>query len=91
VDPFQAGVGTSHNMNVNKIIANRANQLLGGDAGQILIHPFDDVNMAQSTNDTIPTAMRLGCLWRLEELAKDIADLAEVLREKSEEFDDVIK
>jgi fumarate hydratase class II len=91
VDPFQAGAGTSHNMNVNEVIANRANQLLSGDARQVLVHPNDDVNMAQSTNDTIPTAIRLGCLWRLEELAKNISDLAVALRKRAEEFDDVIK
>jgi fumarate hydratase class II len=91
VDPLQAGAGTSHNMNVNEVIANRANQLFGSDAGQVLVHPNDHVNMAQSTNDTIPTAIRLGCLWRLEELTKSIADLAGVLHNKAEEFDDVIK
>ncbi len=64
VDPFQAGAGTSHNMNANEVIAVRANQILG----QAGVHPNDHVNMAQSTNDTIPTAIRLGCLWRLEEL-----------------------
>ena len=57
VDPFQAGAGTSHNMNVNEVIANRATQLLGGTLGQYMVHPIDHVNMAQSTNDTIPTAI----------------------------------
>ena len=60
VDPFQAGAGTSHNMNANEVIANRATQLLGGELGQYYVRPNDDVNMAQSTNDTIPTAIRLG-------------------------------
>ena len=60
VDPFQAGAGTSHNMNANEVFANRATQLLGGRLGQYLVHPNDHVNMAQSTNDTIPTAIRLG-------------------------------
>ncbi|MDX1601310.1 MAG: lyase family protein, partial [Anaerolineales bacterium] len=54
VDPFQAGAGTSHNMNVNEVIANRATQLLGGEPGEYRVHPNDHVNMAQSTNDTIP-------------------------------------
>ena len=68
VDPFQAGAGTSHNMNANEVIANRATQLLGGELGEYRVHPNDHVNMAQSTNDTIPTAIRLGALWRLDEL-----------------------
>ncbi len=69
VDPFQAGAGTSHNMNVNEVIANRAIELLGGQRGDYkLVSPNDHVNMAQSTNDTIPTAIRLGVLWRLDEL-----------------------
>jgi fumarate hydratase, class II len=56
VDPFQAGAGTSHNMNVNEVLANRANELLGGKRGDYKpVHPNDHVNMAQSTNDTIPT------------------------------------
>jgi len=91
VDPFQAGAGTSHNMNANEVIANRATQLLGGGLGEYRVHPNDHVNMAQSTNDTIPTAIRLGCLWRLDELTQVVEDLAEALREKSAEFDDVVK
>jgi aspartate ammonia-lyase len=91
VDPFQAGAGTSHNMNTNEVIANRATILLGGKPGQYLVHPNDHVNMAQSTNDTIPTAIRLGCLWRLDELLKAVQDLAKALREKSIEFDGVVK
>jgi len=60
VDPFQAGAGTSHNMNANEVIANRATQILGGEPGKYVINPNDHVNMSQSTNDTIPTAIRLG-------------------------------
>src|SRR5438105_6813743 len=63
VDPYQAGAGTSHNMNVNEVLANRANEILGGRRGEYRpVHPNDHVNMAQSTNDTIPTAMRLATL-----------------------------
>ncbi len=91
VDPFQAGAGTSHNMNVNEVIANRATQLLGGKLGEYRVHPNDHVNMAQSTNDTIPTAIRLGCLWRLDELLAALTDLAEALTAKSIEFDDLVK
>jgi fumarate hydratase class II len=93
VDPFQAGAGTSHNMNVNEVIANRANQLLGHaiDDPEKPVHPNDHVNMAQSTNDTIPTAIRLGCLWRLDELTGAVEHLADELRNKAAEFDDVVK
>ncbi len=66
VDPIQAGAGTSHNMNTNEVIANLATEKMGGVRGDYIVKPNDDVNMAQSTNDTIPTAIRLGCLWRLE-------------------------
>ncbi len=93
VDPFQAGAGTSHNMNVNEVIANRANQILGFalDDPAKPVSPNDHVNMAQSTNDTIPTAIRLGVLWRLPELLAAIDDLADALEEKAREFDDVVK
>jgi len=91
VDPFQAGAGTSHNMNANEVIANRATQILGGELGQYLVHPNDHVNMAQSTNDTIPTAIRLGALWRLDELLSVVVDLAKALQEKAVEFDGVVK
>lgn len=93
VDPIQAGAGTSHNMNVNEVIANRANEILGYglDATVKPVHPNDHVNMAQSTNDTIPTAIRLGCLWRLDELLAALEHLAEALSQKAVEFDDVVK
>jgi fumarate hydratase class II len=91
VDPFQAGAGTSHNMNANEVIANRATQLLGGDLGKYYVHPNDHVNMAQSTNDVIPTAIRLGALWRLDELLRTLQELQSALEIKSQEFDDVVK
>ncbi len=91
VDPFQAGAGTSHHMNVNEVIANRATQIMGGQLGQCLVHPNDHVNMSQSTNDTIPTAIRLGCLWRLDELLEAINALAAGLYGKAVEFDDIVK
>jgi fumarate hydratase class II len=86
VDPFQAGAGTSHNMNTNEVIANRATQILGGELGEYLVHPNDHVNMAQSTNDTIPTAIRLGCLWRLEQLLESVYELASALAKKGAEL-----
>ncbi len=91
VDPFQAGAGTSHNMNTNEVLANRATQLLGGQAGQYLVHPNDHVNMAQSTNDTIPTAIRLGSLWRVEELLGVVNGLADALDERAQAFDHIVK
>jgi fumarate hydratase class II len=93
VDPIQAGAGTSHNMNVNEVIANRANEILGFglDTNIKPINPNDHVNMAQSTNDTIPTAIRLGCLWRLAELEQTLDKLATALEEKAAEFDGILK
>src|SRR5512133_4172851 len=91
VDPFQAGAGTSHNMNTNEVIANRATQIMGGKNGAYLVNPNDHVNMAQSTNDTIPTSIRLGALWRLEELLGTVEELAEALSEKAAEFDRIVK
>ena len=93
VDPFQAGAGTSHNMNANEVIANRANQILGFAVAdpQKPVHPNDHVNMAQSTTDVIPTAIRLGCLWRLDQLTGAAGRLAAGLRAKALEFDDVVK
>src|SRR3989304_5812794 len=91
VDPFQAGAAPSHNMNVNEVIANRATQLLGSKLGEALVNPNDHVNMAQSTNDTIPTAIRLGCLWRLDELLNVVDGLAAPLATKALEFDPIVK
>ncbi len=93
VDPIQAGAGTSHNMNVNEVIANRANKHLDFrlTAEKKPVHPNDHVNMAQSTNDTIPTSIRLGCLWRLDELLSTLDNLASALREKAEAFDGIVK
>lgn len=93
LNPFQAGAGTSHNMNVNEVIANRANQLLGHAVTDKdrPVNPNDHVNMAQSTNDTIPTALRLGVLWRLDDLLAAVDALASALEGKAREFDDIVK
>jgi fumarate hydratase, class II len=93
VDPFQAGAGTSHNMNVNEVIANRANEILGYklDDAKKPISPNDHVNMAQSTNDTIPTAIRLGVLWRVDELIAALQHLADELKVKAKEWDEIVK
>src|SRR5512146_2818044 len=77
VDVYQAGAGTSHNMNVNEVLANRATELLGGRRGaQRLVDPNDDVNMAQSTNDVIPTAIRLAALELAPAVIASLSDLA---------------
>jgi fumarate hydratase class II len=92
VDPFQAGAGTSHNMNTNEVIANRAIEILGGVKGDYsVLSPNDHVNMSQSTNDTIPTAIRLGCLWRLDELLEVLDQLGNTFEAKADEFDEVLK
>jgi aspartate ammonia-lyase len=92
VDVFQAGAGTSHNMNVNEVLANRANELLGAKRGSYApVHPNDHVNMAQSTNDVIPTTIRIACLYQLTPLVKAFTALRETLEKKGEEFDDVVK
>jgi len=92
VDPFQAGAGTSHNMNVNEVLANRAAELLGGVRGEYgKVHPNDHVNMGQSTNDVVPTAMRLACLRLESGLRTELAALVAALRKKGSEFDRVLK
>jgi aspartate ammonia-lyase len=92
VDVYQAGAGTSHNMNCNEVLANRANELLGGARGTYApVHPNDHVNMAQSTNDVIPTAMRLAALATLPVLLDAMEGLAASFLAKGREFDAVIK
>ena len=92
VDVYQAGAGTSHNMNVNEVLANRANEFLGATRGAYSpVHPNDHVNMAQSTNDVIPTAIRLACLTELPSLQEAVDGLAKEFERKGAEFDDVLK
>lgn len=92
VDPVQGGAGTSANMNMNEVIANRANEILGGKLGKYdRVHPNDQVNMAQSTNDTIPTAGKMTTILLIEKLTKSLEKLEMALAEKGEDFKDVIK
>ncbi|HEV2672643.1 MAG TPA: aspartate ammonia-lyase [Gemmatimonadales bacterium] len=92
VDPYQAGAGTSHNMNCNEVLANRANELLGGKRGEYKpVHPNDHVNMAQSTNDVIPTAIRLGALALLPALTESLTRLAHAFLAKGKAFDRIVK
>src|SRR5918997_3051199 len=92
VDVYRAGAGTSHNMNCNEVLANRANEILGGGRGTYQpVHPNDHVNMAQSTNDVIPTAMRLAALATLPQTLAALERLSGALLVKGEQFDHVIK
>lgn len=90
---FQSGSGTQTNMNVNEVIANRASELAGGTRGrERVVHPNDDVNRSQSTNDAFPAAMHLAAVDALEErLLPALRALARALRRKQAEFDDVVK
>jgi len=92
VDAIQGGAGTSTNMNANEVIANRANQILGGELGIYdHVHPNNHVNMSQSTNDVYPTALRLALHLKLEELLTNLTALQGYFAEKGSEFSDVIK
>jgi aspartate ammonia-lyase len=92
VDVYQAGAGTSHNMNCNEVIANRANEILRHPLGAYKpIHPNDTVNMSQSTNDVIPTAIRLAGLQLTQNLIAKLEDLQAALQAKSVEFDSIVK
>ncbi len=92
VDAVQGGAGTSINMNMNEVLANRATEILGGEKGDyMVIHPNNHVNMGQSTNDVIPTAVRVAVITMLEELFEKVEDLRLAFKDKAEEFNDVIK
>jgi aspartate ammonia-lyase len=92
VDPIQAGAGTSHNMNTNEVLANIANESLGGKRGEYKpVHPNDHVNMAQSTNDVVPTAMRIASLLELRELYPLLDRLQKAFAQKGKEFDHIVK
>src|ERR1043166_9406808 len=92
VDVYQAGAGTSHNMNANEVIANRAIELLGGKKGDYsLVHPNDHVNMAQSTNDVCPTAIRIAAVMLSEGLLASMDVLEQSFVRKAKEFDHISK
>ncbi len=92
VDVYQAGAGTSHNMNTNEVLANRAIEILGGKrADYKLVHPNDHVNMGQSTNDVIPTAIRLSGLLLIRDLLPALDKLSRTLFKKGREFARVFK
>jgi fumarate hydratase, class II len=92
VDAYQAGAGTSHNMNVNEVLANRATEILGGRRGaERLVDPNDDVNMAQSTNDVVPTAIRLAALELAPAALEALSSLAATLERKARGWLRVVK
>ncbi len=92
VNVYQAGAGTSHNMNANEVITNRAIEILGGKRGDYsIINPNDDVNMAQSTNDVIPAVIRISSILMIDKLLPVLEDLARSFEKKAKEFDHVIK
>jgi len=90
VDALQGGAGTSTNMNVNEVLAARANELITGEKSGP-VHPLDHVNLHQSTNDVYPTALRIAALWLLQPLSEACAALQESLQAKEAEFAGVIK
>jgi aspartate ammonia-lyase len=92
VDALQGGAGTSTNMNVNEVLANRALQLLGRPPGEYhTVNPHDDVNLHQSTNDTYPTALRIAAIHRLRQLEPKVVALLEAFQAKEKQFADVVK
>lgn len=92
VDIFQTGSGTSTNMNTNEVISNRATELLGGARGSKLVHPNDHVNLGQSSNDVIPTAIHIAASEMMQQqLLPALARLHKALKAKAKEFDTVVK
>ncbi len=92
VDVYQAGAGVSFHMNVNEVLANRANELLGQSLGQYSpVHPNDHVNFGQSTNDTFPTAMRIAARLELDRLRPVVQGAAAAFAAKGREFDSILK
>ena len=92
VDAIQGGAGTSTNMNANEVIANRALQIIGKEFGDYdQIHPINDVNASQSTNDVYPTALKIALIFEMQELIRSLNTLENAYRTKAREFSDVIK
>jgi fumarate hydratase class II len=92
LDIYQTGSGTSSNMNANEVIANRASEILGGEIGGKLVHPNDHVNMGQSSNDVIPTAIHIAALQGVEaDLLPALRELQAALQAKAEELDHIVK
>ena len=91
VDVYQAGAGTSFNMNTNEVLANVAAEISGKELGDYsFVHPNDHVNMAQSTNDSFPTAIKVSVLMEHQELSKSLKKCIKILQAKSKEFDSIL-
>ena len=92
IDVLQGGAGTSTNMNMNEVLANRALEILGHAKGEYQhLSPLNHVNLSQSTNDVVPTAIRLACIWYAQKVARAMRELSAAFLAKGEEFADVIK
>jgi len=92
VDLIQGGAGTSLNMNINEVIANRALEILGKNKGEYeFVDPIEDINLYQSTNDVYPTALKIACILLLRKLEKEVIALQESFQEKEKEFADIVK
>ena len=92
VDPIQGGAGTSLNMNVNEVIANRALEILNKNKSEYeFIDPIEDINLHQSTNDVYPTALKIACILLLRKLEKEVIALQESFQDKEKEFADIVK
>src|SRR5262249_55604463 len=90
---WQTGSGTQSNMNINEVLANRASEILGGERGEgRLVHPNDDVNRGQSSNDVFPTAMHVAAVGRVkEQLLPSLTRLSKALADKAAAFKDIVK
>lgn len=92
VDALQGGAGTSLNMNVNEVIANRALEILGKEKGNYdVVSPLDDINKYQSTNDTYPTAIKIAAIYKFRELEKAVIELQDSFQRKEQEFANIVK
>jgi len=92
VDPIQGGAGTSLNLNINEVIANRALEILGKNKGEYsFVDPIEDINLYQSTNDTYPTALKIASIFLLRKLEKQVIALQESFQNKEKEFADIVK
>lgn len=92
VDALQGGAGTSLNMNVNEVLANRALEILGEKKGNYdIVSPLNHINKYQSTNDTFPTALKIAAIYKFRELEKSVIELQEALQEKEKEFASIVK
>ena len=92
VDALQGGAGTSTNMNVNEVVANRAIELMGGAKGDYaIVHPLEDVNLHQSTNDVYPTAVRIAAILGLRTLSEAVAEIQGAFQEKEQAFASIVK